>query len=119
MKSQTAALINSIVLILIGIWGFIANDYAIHTLIVPLSAGIILLIFSRFLQIDKPNVLLLVSFLTFILMLAFIVPFQRNAEQSDVMGMLRIGIEMMASAMALIVYLRNFVQLKMNHKTHD
>lgn len=114
MKSQHAALVNSIVLIIIGFWGYAANNFATHTAIIPLGSGILFMILSLLLKTENKNILLLIISLTLLLILAFSMPFLRNAKQADLWGMFRIGIEMLVSAMALIVYLRNFVQLNKN-----
>ena len=41
-------------------------------------------------------------------MFAMLRPFLRNADQGDLNGMIRVGLEMASCAMALIVYIRNF-----------
>ncbi len=112
MKSQHAAQLNALFLIMIGLWGYAANDFAIHTVLVPLIAGIGFYVFSYFLKNEHKKLLLMISFLCFILILAFSVPFLRNAEQGDFWGMTRVGLEMTVTAMALIVYLRNFIQTR-------
>ncbi len=118
MKSQHAAYINSFVLIVIGFWGYAANNFATHTAIIPLSAGILFLGMALLLKKEKKILLIFISTITFILLIAFIFPLLRNARQSDIWGMIRISIEMLASAMALIVYLRNYIQLNKNKATH-
>ena len=112
MKSEQAAFINSIILILVGFWAYVANDFKIHTLIVPLGAGLLFLILSKFLKNENRGLILFMMSITLVLFIAFMVPFKRNAEQSDYMGMLRIAIEMFACALAFIVYLRQLIQLK-------
>jgi hypothetical protein len=114
MNPRQAALINSIVLLIVGFWGYAANNFATHTAIVPLGAGLFMLVLSWFLNKENKTLLLFMMLFTLTLFIAFMVPFRRNAEQSDYMGMLRLGIEMIACAMAFIVYLRS---LKQNKKT--
>jgi hydrogenase/urease accessory protein HupE len=99
---------NAIVLLIVGLWGYIANDYALHTLIVPLAAAILFgLMGMFFLIIPGRATIILMMILSLGLFVAFIVPFRRNAEQADYMGMLRLGLEMLACAIAFIVYLRS------------
>jgi hypothetical protein len=107
MKSQHAAYINSFVLIVIGFWGYAANNFATHTAIIPLSAGILFLGMALLLKKEKKILLIFIIF-----------PLLRNARQSDIWGMIRISIEMLASAMALIVYLRNYIQINKHKATH-
>jgi uncharacterized membrane protein (UPF0136 family) len=111
MKSQQAAFINSIVLIVVGFWGYVANHFLMHTLIVPLGAGILFMILSKFLKNENKGLIQFMMIITLALFFAFIVPFQRNMEQADLMGMLRLAIEMAACAFAFIVYLRHLIQL--------
>jgi hypothetical protein len=111
MKSNQAALMNSIVLLVVGAWGFVANHFMVHTAIVPLGAGLLFLVLSKFLSNGQKGLLILMMVLSLSLFIAFMVPFKRNAEQGDVFGMLRLGIEMIACAIAFIVYLRNLKQI--------
>lgn len=112
MKSQKIAFINAIVLLVIGFWGYAANNYSLHTAVVPISAGILLLILSKFLKKENPGLLIFVIVLSLLLFLAFLVPFQRNMEQSDYVGMLRLTIEMLVCAFAIVVYINNLIRLK-------
>ncbi len=111
MSSQQAAILNSIVLLLVGFWGYAANDFAVHTAIVPIGSGILFLILSQFLKYQNKLFLLFMMAVTLILSIAFVVPFQRNLEQGDYLGMLRLGLEIAACILAFIVYLRNLIQL--------
>ncbi len=116
MTSQHAALMNSIILLLIGFWGYAANDFATHTAVVPIGAGILFLILSKYLKNAGKGLLIFTMVLALVLIVAFTVPLQRNVEQGDVTGMFRLAFEMAACAFAFIVYLRNLNLLNKANK---
>ena len=108
MKSNQAAIINSIILLSIGLWGYAANNFSAHTAIVPIGFGILLMVLSRYMKNENKLIHYIVFGLTLVIMVAMLRPFLRNAEQEDLNGMIRVGLEMAACAMALIIYIRNF-----------
>jgi uncharacterized membrane protein (UPF0136 family) len=116
MTSQQVAFINSIVLLIVGFWGYAANNFAMHTAIVPIGSGILFLILSKFLKTPAKGLLMLMMTLALALVIAFTVPFLRNVEQGDFAGMFRLVVEMAACAFAFIMYLRNLKLLKKANK---
>ncbi|HEX5625639.1 MAG TPA: hypothetical protein VFX48_06475, partial [Saprospiraceae bacterium] len=114
-----AALWNGVIMLAIGFWGYAANQFAAHTAFVPLGFGLYLVAVSRFLKEERAGLFFFNAGITLVVMLAMTRPLLRNAEQSDGTGMLRVGLEMLACAMALIVYYRNWKLIKGQISTPD
>ncbi|MBK8450786.1 MAG: hypothetical protein IPL42_12505 [Saprospiraceae bacterium] len=108
MKSTQATIINAIILLAIGFWGYAANNFSAHTAFVPMGFGLLLLVFAFYTKHENKVLAYIVFGLTLIVMFAMLRPFLRNADQGDLNGMIRVGLEMASCAMALIVYIRNF-----------
>lgn len=107
MKSSNAALISGIGLLLIGIWGFIANDYSIHTGLTPILSGIILMSISFPLKRGNNNLIRFCQIFSALLAILLIVPFKRNAEQMDYEGMLRTFMEIILCCWAIYIYFKD------------
>lgn len=107
MKSSDAALISGLGLLLIGIWGFVANDFSLHTGMTPILSGIIFTLISFRLKHRNKNLIRFCQLFAAILAVLLIVPFKRNAEQMDYAGMLRTFIEIMLCCWAVYIYYKD------------
>lgn len=110
MNPYKAAILQALIFLSVGFWGYAANNFAAHTAMVPLGAGILFLALSQRLKNPDRIMLLVVMLISLALFIALMIPFRRNAGQSDFWGMFRIAIEMTACALAFIVYLRRLKQ---------
>lgn len=113
MTSTKTCLLSGIILVSLGFWGYAANQFALHTGIVPIGFGAYLcLIASRHRPENKSiyyfNIGLSLSFV-----FAMIQPLLRNIEQADPAGICRVSLEMAACAMAVIVYIRNLKSVRL------
>ncbi|MBK8954760.1 MAG: hypothetical protein IPM34_04285 [Saprospiraceae bacterium] len=93
LANQHIFFANGIVLLVVGIAGFIANNYVMHTGLTPVISGFTFILLSILLKnglnyFTKPAMIFAI-----LLAIAFFWPLLRNIEQSDIWGMTRIGIE--------------------------
>ncbi|MBK9107048.1 MAG: hypothetical protein IPM92_01360 [Saprospiraceae bacterium] len=84
---------NGITLVGIGLIGFIANNFVLHTGLTPIISGILFIVLAGLWNQRRDLIQKIGMTLAFILSIAFIWPFMRNLEQMDYWGMLRSGIE--------------------------
>ncbi len=111
MAYYKACLLNGIILLAIGFWGYAANHFNAHTGIIPIGFGLLLILLSKFFQQKKNGLYYVILILTTIVMLALFRPLMRNIEQSDWYGISRLSLEIASCAMAIIIYLRNPISL--------
>jgi hypothetical protein len=109
MQAHQANLINAIVLLVVGLWGYAANNFNSHTAIVPLGAGLLFLVLNTFLKDGNRHVAHLVVILTLVLAIALFWPLKRNMDQADTIGTLRVGIEIVSCLFALGVFIKSFI----------
>lgn len=114
MKPSRTALYNGISLFFLGLWGFIDNNFQLHTGLVPISSGLLFILF--YVPLKQPTIkwVQLVQVLTASLAFLLFWPFKRNAEQADITAMLRVGLEILSCVIALFSYYRY-----LRYKTND
>lgn len=107
-------LCNGLLLLVVGFWGFAANQFAVHTGLTPLIAGSIFVIFSMLLHKENIFLLRLYIVLSLILGLAFLWPFLRNFEQNDFWGMFRTGLEILSCLVSGFLIIKRWSPEKSN-----
>lgn len=108
MTTNKTCLLNGIILLDLGFWGYAANQFALHTGIVPIGFGAYLCLFSTKHSIENKSLFFFNTGLTLAFIFAMIRPLLRNIEQADLAGICRVSLEMAACVMAVIVYIRSF-----------
>ena len=109
MSPQRANLINSLVLLIIGLWGFGASGWGSTTALIAPSFGVLFLILMPFFNKGNKTVIYAVMVLTLILMIALLRPLTREMGQNDYQGVLRVATMMFSCITTTVVYYRNFL----------
>ena len=119
MKAEKMNLINSLSLVILGVWGYIdVSNYALNTIIsfehwtalIPVTCGFILLLCQNGIK-NKSKVIahiaVLVTLLIFIALVGKRLPI--SIEQGGV-GLFRVLAMSLTSLIALILFIRSFIE---------
>ncbi len=112
MKSHQITIINSLVLIILGLWGYFAPENTSFTALIPVVAGIALLLLAIPMRSSNRVAAHVVVGLTFLLLLAFIKPLSGSISRNDTMAVSRVLIMMLTCTLALIVYIKSFIDAR-------
>lgn len=102
MKPFQANLINAIVLISLGMWGYYETQ-APTSLIAPASGAILLALHSG-LKKENKAIAHAVVLITFLLLLSLVMPLMKREGTA----MLRVATMMVSCAIAMFVFIKNF-----------
>jgi len=108
MKAYLASSINGIILIFFGAWGYFGSDSNSVTALIPVLAGIILLVLNRGLRKENKMISHIVVIFTFLLLLALIKPLTGAIGRNDSWAIFRVAVMMLATCFALLLFLKNF-----------
>ena len=114
MKPFTANLINGLILLAMGIWGYLdasaaATDGSISpTVFIAPGAGLLLLLFSPGMRTENKVVAHIVVLLTFLLLIAFVMPLMRQ----EGIARIRVIIMMASCAFAMFWFIRSFIDAR-------
>lgn len=111
MKPFQINLINAIVLIAMGIWGYFDfdGDKASPTALIPVAFGIIFILATPPFKKDNKVVAHIVVLLTFLLIIALFMPLRSALNSGDQMGMIRVGAMIITSVIAMVIYIQSFI----------
>jgi hypothetical protein len=116
MKPYLYNVLNASVLIILGIWGYVASESPSPTALIPVFSGIILLLLSKWMKDGNKAVAHIVVVLTFLLLVAFIKPLTGSISRGNEIGVIRVLIMMISCAVATVVYIKSFVDARIKNK---
>jgi len=108
MKAHVANLLNAVVLIAMGLWGYFGSVDPSPTAFIPVGAGAILLALTNGVKTENKVIAHIAVLLTFLLILALAMPFKGSIERGDTMGMVRTGLMILTGILAMIAFIGSF-----------
>lgn len=114
MKSYTANLINSIVLVALGLWGYFGSDTPSPTALIPVFAGIVLFGLGFGIKKENKTVAHIAVVLTLLILIAMVKPLTAAMGRDDQGAMIRVIIMMLTSAYAMVAFIKSFVDARKN-----
>lgn len=111
MNAYTAHLINSVALILMGGWGFYATSA--KTALIPVLFGVVLLSLSNGVKLENKAIAHVVVVLTLLVLISLVVkPLMSAINDNDTLGTVRVGIMVLTSLIALIYFIKSFIDAR-------
>lgn len=112
MKSHLALLLNAVLLILLGSWAYLASDDPSITALIPVFAGIILLLLFKGVKAGNKIAGHIAVVVTFLILAGLIKPLLGALDRADDMAISRVGIMMLSSLYSLIIFVREFIRVR-------
>ena len=112
MKVYVVSMLNAIVLILLGLWGYAGSQTPSPTALIPVFAGIILLSLIRGLKAGNRVIAHISVLLTFVLLIAFIKPLTGSISRVDNGAIIRVVIMMISCAASMVYFIRSFIAVR-------
>ena len=109
MSAHTASLVNAIILITVGGWGYFESGSP--TSLIPVVIGIILVLLNRGVK-SQNKVIAHIAVLVTMLGFALIMPLMRAIEDGRTDAILRILIMLSSSVFAMIFFIKSFVEAR-------
>ena len=115
MNPYKSNLLNSITLIILGLWGsmnFICGSASSWTSLIPVFFGIILLILGRGIKADNKAIAHIAVLLTILIFLALFMPLKGALERGDNIAMGRLVVMLLTSIAALYSFIKSFINAR-------
>jgi len=108
MNAASANLLNGIVLIAMSLWGYFSSESPSPTAFIPAAFGAIFLICTPMIRKHNKVVAHIAVLLTLLVILALFMPLKGAMGRGDNMAMLRIGLMIATSVLAMIAFIKSF-----------
>ena len=114
MKPYLASLLNAIILIAIGLWGYLGSETPSYTALIPVGAGIILILLNKGVMKENKVIAHIAVVLTLLILIALIKPLTAGLERSDNMAVIRVIAMMLSTLFAIRYFVKSFVDARKN-----
>ena len=114
MKAHVASLANAIILIALSSWGYLSSDTPSITALIPTIVGVILLALNKGVKTENKIVAHIAVFLTLIILIGLVKPFQGAMGRGDDAATIRVGIMILSTIVAMMFFIKSFIDARKN-----
>ena len=112
MKPYKANLVNAIILIILGLWGYFLSDTPSLTSFIPVATGVILLLFTPGLKKESKSISHFAVIVTFVILIGLIKPLTGAIHRQDTWAIIRVLIMMISSVCAMSFFIKSFLDAR-------
>ena len=112
MNSTKANLLNSIILIVEGGWGYFDGDGKSMTALIPVMFGVVLLLCNNGIKNQNKLIAHLAVLATFICLLGLFMPLNGAIERGNDLAVGRVSAMIVSSVIALIFFIKSFIEAR-------
>lgn len=113
MKTYQINFFNSLVLILVGLWGFIDVDYS-PTALIPVFFGVILLLCSNGVKNENKVIAHIAVLFTLLILVALVGMRLPKSLESGGAGLFRVITMIITSSVSMISFIQSFIAARKN-----
>ena len=113
MKTYQINFFNALVLILVGLWGFIDVDYS-PTALIPVFFGVILLLCSNGVKNENKVIAHVAVLFTLLILVALVGMRLPKSLESGGAGLFRVIIMIITSSVSMISFIQSFIAARKN-----
>lgn len=112
MKAHTASLINSIILISFGLWGYFGSDTPSFTALIPVIIGFLLLLSYNGVKKENKIIAHIAVLLTLVIIVGLIKPLTGAIDRGDTAAIARVIVMLLSSVLAFIFFIKSFIDAR-------
>lgn len=112
MNAANANLVNAFILVAMGAWGYFGSDSPSPTALIPVFIGAILFVMTNSIRAHNKVVAHIAVVLTLLIFVALIKPFSAAMGRDDSMAMLRVGLMLLSSLVAMVYFIKSFIDAR-------
>jgi hypothetical protein len=112
MNAALASLINAIILISLGLYGYVSSTTPSITAIIPIFVGVLLFLINSGVKKENKMIAHLAVLLTLLILLGLIKPLLGATGRNDSMATFRIIAMMVSCVFAMVYFIKSFIEAK-------
>ena len=114
MKASISSLLNAIILISMGLWGYFESESKAITALIPVIIGIILLLVNKGVKNENKALAHVAVLLTFLILIGLIKPLMGAVERENTYAIIRVLLMIISSLWAMISFIKSFISARKN-----
>tara|TARA_B100000963_G_scaffold301872_1_gene274604 strand:+ start:161 stop:511 length:351 start_codon:yes stop_codon:yes gene_type:complete len=114
MKASLSSLLNAIILISMGLWGYFESESKAITALIPVVIGTILLLVNKGVKNENKALAHVAVLLTFLILLGLVKPLLGAFERENTYAIIRVLLMIISSLWAMISFIKSFISARKN-----
>lgn len=112
MKVHMVSLINAVILIGFGLWGYLGAEAPSKTALIPVIFGVVILFLYKGVKKEDKIIAHIAVLLTLLILGGLVRPLTASIDRDDVMATMRVSIMMLSAVVALVFFIKSFVDVR-------
>ncbi|MEM1324147.1 MAG: hypothetical protein AAGG75_28065 [Bacteroidota bacterium] len=112
MKAHIASLINALLLVGLGAWGYLSSETPSMTALIPVIIGGILLLLNGGVKRENKVIAHIAVLLTLLILLGLVMPLKGAMGRGDTMATARVAIMILSTIMAMVFFVKSFIDAR-------
>lgn len=108
MNAATVSLLNAILLIVLGLWGYLGSDSPSFTALIPVVFGVILAACNPGVRKENKVVAHIAVVATLLICLGLVMPLRGALGRGDMLAVTRVVLMLLSSIAALVAFIQSF-----------
>ena len=114
MKASLSSLLNAVILISMGLWGYFESESKAITALIPVIIGTILLLVNKGVKNENKALSHVAVLLTFLILFGLIKPLLGAFERENTNAIIRVLLMIISSIWAMISFIKSFISARKN-----
>ena len=114
MKASLSSLLNAIILISMGLWGYFESESKPITALIPVIIGTILLLVNKGVKNENKALAHVAVLLTFLILFGLVKPLLGAFERENAYAVIRVLLMIISSLWAMISFIKSFISARKN-----
>ncbi|KAA5540970.1 hypothetical protein FYK55_18880 [Roseiconus nitratireducens] len=119
MTPANVSLLNALVLIVVGLAGYVTSETPSKTAFIPVVFGGILLILNPGVRKKNKTVAHVAVLATLLILLGLIMPLKGAIGRGDGAAIARVSLMLLTTLVAMVVFVRSFIQARREKTSAD
>ena len=116
MKAHTASLLNALLLVSLSCWGYLSSDTPSMTALIPTFIGAILLALNKGVKEENKVIAHVAVVLTLLILIGLIKPLMGAMGRGDSMAIARVSIMLVSTIVAMVFFIKSFIDARKNRE---
>lgn len=112
MNAGNISLLNAIVLVAMGAWGYLGSDDPSPTALIPVGIGIALLAMNPGVRAHNKMIAHIAVLLTLLILFGLVMPMKGAIGRSDSLAIFRVATMIATTVLALVVFIKSFIDAR-------
>lgn len=112
MQTWKISLVNGLILIILGLWGYFGSASPSFTALIPVIFGGLLVVLNPGLKNQNKAIAHIVVLLTLLVSIGLYMPLSGALARNDVAATIRVSVMLISSIIALVFFVRSFIRVR-------